>query len=171
MPFLNEYYKIKKSVVNILVNDEEFVRLLTNSEPDDMPAKYLIEQLMDDGSLHYGQIHLYDFIPGETQTAESHVCIEVMENKMDTVFAGKFILQIDVFVPEELMNMYGNIRRDAIAARIDFLLNGQHIVLGQVERAGGGLAKPIQHWRQRVMRYQVTGWNRSYDEKTYDDYT
>lgn len=168
MPYLSELFKIKKKVVNILINDEELMTLLADGEPKAMPANYLIEQVLDDGSYHTGQIHLYDFIPGNTATAESHICIEVVEDEVDTVFAGKYYLHIDVFVPEKMMNMFGNIRRDAIAARIDYLLNGQHLVLATLKRIPGGLSKPIQGWRQRYIAYEVTGWNRSYDEKSFD---
>lgn len=170
MPFLNEYYSIKKKIVNILINDEEFVKLLSDNEEQAVPAHNLIEQMLDDGTMHYGQIHLYDYMPGETSTAESHVCIEIEQQPVDTVYAGSFVISIDIYVPEILMNMFGNIRRDAIASRIDFLLNGQHLALDQLERLGGVLDKPIQGWRQRTLYYSTAGWNRSYDRKAiYED--
>lgn len=165
MPFLSEYYTIKKKLVNIFINDEKLISLIGNKDPDYLPASYMIEQMLDDGSMHHGQIHLYDYVPGESSTAESHVCIEITEDETETIYAGKFLIAIDIFVPECLMNMYGNIRRDAIAQRIDELINGEHVSLADLERIGGDLSKPIQGWRQRSLYYVTSGWNRSYEDR------
>ena len=161
MPNLGQFVKYKKQIAMAILNDPECVDLISNGTyHGDYPAVSLLEQVLSDGRYVPGQVHLYDFIPDVASDSRVHVNIEIDEDAMSTVAVGLYTIEILVMVPVDLMNMYGNIRRDALAARIDTLINGStEYGFGRVERRAGSLGIPAPKVRSRRLKYSVKDWN------------
>ena len=161
MPNLSEFHDYKKKIAQAFLSDSEFVKLVTNNEYDGAyPAVDLLEQVLSDGSYHSGQVHLYDYIPDVATSGMVHVCIEIDDSKIYHVATAEYIIEIMIIVPVPLMNMYGNIRRDAIASCVDRILNGKtDFGFDRLERRPGSLGIPADKQRSRKLRYSVKGWN------------
>ena len=115
MPNLSEYTEIKKMVAKMIVSDRTCVDLITNTNnKEPLPAARLIQT-----KNAINQIHLYDFIPGVTESAKVHVCVEVYDFPPTSVAVGIYELCIYCIVPDELMAMDGAVRRDELVAAID----------------------------------------------------
>lgn len=158
---LDQYYRYKKYIAQIILNDQKCVDLLTNSTyQGELPAQELLEQLKEDQTYVSGQVHLYDYIPDPETEADSHICIEIDDIGTNTVAVGEYQIEINIIVPISLMNMYGNIRRDALASRIDYLINGdKNLGFGRVKRRMGGTGIPSVKFRSRRLRYMVQDFN------------
>src|SRR5574344_1800917 len=155
MANLSEYTDYKKILVKAIINDRECVNIISNKTTLELPAKSLIET-----SEKTNQIHLYDYIPGTKNDGITHVCIDVDDGPTITNNVAGFYVCIDVIVPEALMVMNGQIRRDALAEAIDRLINGsQEYGFGEVKRVQGARGVPMDGYRGRELRYYVKGWN------------
>ena len=151
MPHLSEYTEYKKKVVNLILKDAECVELITGVENTTLPAVSLLNK----------QVFLYDYIDETTTDAKVFVCIEVDEGEVRTPAVGWMHLWIYIAVPKVLMNMEGEIRRDALAQRIDELLNGNlDFGFGKLERKPGGRIVLHDSFRGRFLHYHVRDWNR-----------
>lgn len=151
MPHLSEFTEYKRKVVNLILNDEECVELITGAEGTSLPAVSLINN----------QVFLYDYIDETTTDAKVHVCIEVDDGDVRGPAVSGVHLWIYVAVPKSLMNMNGEIRRDALANRIDTLLNGnKDFGFGKLDRKPGGRIVLHDSFRGRFLHYYVLDWNR-----------
>ena len=77
MPNLSEYTDIKKKIVKLIVNDRDCVDLISNTTAMALPATGLIQT-----PKAKNQIHMYNYQPGVSEEAKSHVCIEVFDGKI-----------------------------------------------------------------------------------------
>ena len=151
MPHLSSLTDFKRLILNKLLNDREMVNLLTNSENHTLPAKDLLNR----------QVYLYDYVDGTIKSDHSILCIDADDSWAETPAVSKFLIEIIIAVPKSLMDMPGNIRRDAIAQRIDRLLNGStEFGFGRLERKPGGRIQLNEAMRARMLRYSVEDWNR-----------
>lgn len=164
MPFLSEFTKYKKIIAKAICEDPNCVALIMNKNVEDVtvPAYDLIESVDQAGNRHRGQIHLYDYLPGTEEVGEVHVCVEVEDAKVVKGAVANFDIHIYIIVPENLMVMYGQIRRDALAAAIDNLINGStNFGFGKLERVmGGGSFLAVNKWRGRELVYTNEDYNR-----------
>ena len=156
MPNLSEYTEIKKMVAKMIINDRTCVDLITDTNgTEPLPAARLIQT-----KNAINQIHLYDFIPGVTESAKVHVCVEVYDFPPTSVAVGIYELCIYCIVPDELMAMDGAVRRDELVAAIDKLLNNKAgFWFGTFERLQGKCSQPVEGFRCRALRYRVEAWN------------
>ena len=77
-------------------------------------------------------------------------------------FDEKKVTEVDIliFVPTMLMVMDGGVRRDAIAAAIDRLVNNNlSLGIGEVRRIPGACKEPMDGYRLRILRYRVGNYN------------
>lgn len=162
MPFLSEFTRYKKQIAKAICEDAECVSLITNNDSPTVPAYDLIESVNEAGNRHRGQVHLYDYLPGTEEVGEVHVCVEVEDAKVVKGAVARFDIHIYIIVPENLMVMYGQIRRDALAAAIDNLLNGRtDFGFGKLTRmVGGGNFLAVNKWRGRELVYTNEDYNR-----------
>lgn len=162
MPFLSEYTKYKKNIAKAICEDATCLSLITNTDNPTVPNYDLIESVNQAGLHHRGQVHLYDYLPGTEEIGEVHVCVEVEDDDVVKGAVGHFDIHIYIIVPENLMVMYGQIRRDALAAAIDNLLNGStNFGFGKLERkVGGGNFLAVNKWRGRELVYTNEDYNR-----------
>nr|DAU68506.1 MAG TPA: hypothetical protein [Caudoviricetes sp.] len=155
MPNLSEYTDIKKKIINLIVHDRECVDLISNTTGKTLPAADLIQT-----SKSVNQIHPYDFMPGSTEQAECHVGVEVYDDKIINNAVARYEVDILIFVPTVLMVMDGGVRRDAIAAAIDRLINNNlSLGIGEVRRIPGACKEPMDGYRLRILRYRVGNYN------------
>ena len=156
MPNLSEYTDIKKAVASAVVNDRACVDLITdtdNTEP--LPAARLIQT-----KTAVNQVHMYDYIPGVTESAQVHVCVEVYDLVPTSVAVGAYELCIYCIVPDKLMTMNGAVRRDELASAVDRLFNNKAgSWFGTFERLQGKCFQLVEGFRCRVVRYRVQAWN------------
>ena len=116
---------------------------------------------MPAGSLLNKQVFLYDYIDAATTDAKVFVCIEVDDGNVRGPAVTGAHLWIYIAVPKSMMNMDGEIRRDALAQRIDELLNGNmDFGFGKLERKPGGRIVLHDSFRGRFLHYYVLDWNR-----------
>lgn len=162
MPFLSEFTKYKKLIARAICEDTECVSLITNTDNPTVPNYDLIESVNEAGNYHRGQLHLYDYLPGTEEVGEVHVCVEVEDMKIVNGAVANFDIHIYIIVPENLMVMYGQIRRDALSSAIDKLLNGRtDFGFGKLKRiVGGGNFLAVNKWRGRELVYTVEDYNR-----------
>jgi len=162
MPFLSELTKYKRLIAEAICNDAECVSLITNKNNPTLPAYQLIESVNEAGNRQRGQVHLYDYLPGTEEIGQVHVCVEVEEAKVLNCAVGNFEIHIYIIIPENMMVMYGQIRRDALAAAIDNVLNGRtDFGFGKLERmVGNGNFLAVNKWRGRELVYGNSDYNR-----------
>ena len=155
MPNLEELKAYKRTIVGLIVNDRDCVNLITNTTNMTLPAASLI-----DTEVSENQIHLYDYVPGTVEDQRVHVCIEVADSVSRSKNVRDYIIEIDVIVPESMMRMTGDVRRDAIAVAIDKLINANpNFGFETVESLPGQYGIPVEGFRDRSIRYRVSGWN------------
>lgn len=156
MSNLSEFKEIKRAVAKAIVSDRKCVDLITNTNGTvPLPAAELIET-----PTAFNQVHMYDYIPGVTEEAKVHVCVEVYDLAPSSVAVGNYELAIYCVVPESLMVMDGAIRRDEIVAAIDDVMNNKAgSWFGSMERASGKCAELAHGLRGRLIRYNVQSWN------------
>ena len=155
MPNLSEYTDIKKKIVKLIVNDRDCVDLISNTTAMALPATGLIPT-----PKAKNQIHMYNYQPGVSEEAKSHVCIEVFDGKIINGAVAWYEVDISIIVPEMLMVMDGEIRRDAIAAAIDRLVNNNLALgIGSVTRIPGACKEAMDGFRSRIIRYRVGNYN------------
>lgn len=151
MPHLSEFTEYKRKVASIILNDAECVELITNKKNTPLPAASLIND----------QVFLYDYIDETTTDSKVFVCIEVDEGEVRGPAVMEIHLYVHIAVPVSMMNMHGEIRRDAIAQRIDRLLNGNlDFGFTKLEREYGGRFVLHNSFRGRTLHYRVRDWNR-----------
>ena len=151
MPNLSEFVSYKKTIGQLLYSDRKLVDLLTNTTNKTLPARDLVNN----------QIWYYDYIDETVTDAKCYLCLEVDDVATKTPAVTSFQLYIWVIVPKSLMNMDGNIRRDAIASRIDELINGKvGEWFGTAERNPSKRQRVNTTFRARLLTYTVQGWNR-----------
>lgn len=162
MPFLSELTRYKKLIAKAICEDKDCVALITNTDDPQVPNYDLIESRNEAGRLHLGQVHLYDYLPGTEEVGQVHVCVEVEDSKVVKCAVAHYDIHIYIIVPENLMVMYGQIRRDALAEAIDKLLNGStKFGFGKLERTiGGGNFLAVNKWRGRELVYTNEDYNR-----------
>lgn len=158
---LDQYYRYKKRIARLILSDKKCVDLITNADYGGaLPAEALLEQTLSDGAYTPGQVHLYDYIPDAETTADTHICIEVDDAGALTEAVGSYKIEINIIVPTALMNIFGGIRRDALASRIDYLINGEkELGFGRLKRVCGGVGAPSAKFRSRKLAYTVLDWN------------
>ena len=157
MPNLSEYKEYKAKLVKAIIENADCVALITNTTGTTLPAKSLI-----DTPSQVNQIHLYDFVPNTTDEAKTHVCIEVFEGPAINNNVAGFYIEVEIIVPETLMIMSVDTRRDALAVAIDKLINGNpDYGFGHVTRSTGGLDIPASGFRGRRLKYYIRDWNMS----------
>ena len=151
MPHLSEYTEYKRKVINLILNDETCVELITGAEGTALPATSLVNK----------QVFPYDYRDETTTDAKVFVCVEVDEGDVRGPAVSGIHLWIYVAVPKSMMNMNGEIRRDALTQRIDTLLNGnKDFGFGKLERRPGGRIVLHDSFRGRFLHYHVLDWNR-----------
>jgi hypothetical protein len=151
MPHLSESTEYKRRVVNLILNDAECVELITGVKNTTLPAASLVNN----------NVFLYDYIDETTTDAKVYVCIEVDDGDVRGPAVTGVHLWIYVSVPKSMMNMNGEIRRDALTHRIDELLNGnKDFGFGKLERRPGGRIVLHDSFRGRFLHYYVLDWNR-----------
>lgn len=151
MPHLSSYTEFKRTLANIFLRDREFVDLVTNTENHPLPASDLLSR----------QVFLYDYIDGTIKEDKTYVCIEVDDGPTATPAAAYFTICIYIAVPKSLMEMNGEIRRDAIAQRVDQLINGStKFGFGKLKKKPGGRFLFNEAFRCRVLNYSSEDWNR-----------
>lgn len=162
MPFLSEFTRYKKKIAHAICEDADCVKLITNTDNPTMPDYDIIESVNQAGIHHRGQLHLYDYLPGTEEVGEVHVCVEVDDSNTVKGAVAKFDIHVYIIVPENMMVMYGQIRRDALAAAIDRVLNGRDdFGFGKLERVrGGGNFLAVNKWRGRELVYSNEDYNR-----------
>lgn len=162
MPFLSEFTKYKKLIARAICEDTECVSLITNTDNPTVPNYDLIESVNSAGIHHRGQVHLYDYLPGTEEVGQVHVCVEVEESRVINSAVARYEIHVYVIVPENLMVMYGKIRRDALAAAVDTVLNGRtDFGFGKLTRTvGKGDFLAVNKWRGRELVYTIEDYNR-----------
>ena len=151
MPHLSSITDFKRTIVNKFLRDRKFVDLVTASEDHELPASDLLSR----------QVFLYDYIDGTVKADRVYVCVDADDSWEETPAVTQFEIYISIAVPKSLMDMNGEIRRDAIAQRIDQMLNGStEFGFGKLKRKPGGRAQFSEAFRARVLRYSVENWNR-----------
>lgn len=151
MPHLSSLDDFKRIIVNKFLRDRQFVDLVTNSADHELPASDLLSR----------QVFLYDYIDGTVKADRVFVCVEADDNWPETPAVSLFDIYITIAVPKSLMDMSGKIRRDAIAQRIDEMLNGStEFGFGKLKRKPGGRVNFSEAFRARVLHYSVENWNR-----------
>ena len=90
------------------------------------------------------------------------MCVEIEESRVVNGAVANFEIHIYVIVPENLMVMYGQIRRDALASAIDKVLNGRtDFGFGKLERMlSDGNFLAVNKWRGRELVYGNPDYNR-----------
>ncbi|MDD4279373.1 MAG: hypothetical protein PHX74_06520 [Candidatus Sumerlaeales bacterium] len=151
MPHLSEFTEYKKNVASLILNDSKSVELITGEKDTALPAASLIND----------QLFLYDYVDSTVEDAKTYVCIEVDEADVKSAAVSGIMLYVYIIVHKSLMNMSGEIRRDALCQRIDVLLNGNHdFGFGKLERRPGGRFSVNDSFRGRSLCYYVLDWNR-----------
>lgn len=151
MSHLSSFTAYKKLIVNKLLNDRKFVDLVTVSDDHELPARDLLNR----------QVYLYDYVDVTIKTDKVLVCIDADDTWAKTPAVSGFQIEIIVAVPKSLMDMPGEIRRDAICQRIDEMLNGStEFGFGRLERRPGNRFQLNEALRSRILRYSVDDWNR-----------
>ena len=151
MPHLSALTEYKKVMINAFLRDRRFVDLVTNTSDHPLPASDLLSK----------QVFLYDFIDGTVKDEKVYVCIEADDSWVANCAVSQFNISIYIAVPKSLMDMNGEIRRDAIAQRIDELINGStDFGFGKLKRKPGGRLQFNEAFRGRVLNYTVEDWNR-----------
>lgn len=134
-----------------MLRDREFVNLVTAVPDYPLPAADLLNK----------QVFLYDYIDSTVKDEKVYVCIEADDGVAYSCAVSRFDMYIYIAVPKYLMDMNGQIRRDAIAQRIDTLINGStDYGFGKLERKSGGRIRLSDEFRGRVLHYTVEDWNR-----------
>ncbi len=155
MPMLSELTKWKRKIANILLNDAEFVELVSLKNDLTLPAASLIGD----------NVYLYDYIDETVKDEKVLICIEIDEGDYVNPQSRMFNLHIYVAVHRNLMNFiddngHGAIRRDSICERIDHLLNGRTDLGFKKIKAGyGGRILFSNDFRTKDMHYTLQGWN------------
>lgn len=155
MPMLSELGEYKRKIINIFMNDQELVDLVSCKDNYPLPANNLIGK----------NFYMYDYIDETVKDQLCLVCIEIDESNFINPQARYFDLHIYVAVHKKLMeytdkNGKSAIRRDAICARIDALLNGRtDLGFGKVEAAYGGRIVFADDFRAKDIHYRLKGWN------------
>ena len=151
MPHLSSVDDFKRIIVNKFLRDRQFVDLVTNSTNHGLPASDLLSR----------QVFLYDYVDGTVQADKVFVCVEADDNRVKTPAVSLFDIYITIAVPKSMMDMNGKIRRDAIAQRIDEMLNGStEFGFGKLERKPGGRLQFSDAFRAKLLHYSVENWNR-----------
>ena len=151
MPHLSEFTEYKKKVLNLIVKDKTCVELITATSNPTLPATSLINK----------QLFLYDYIDETVSDEKVYVCVETDEGDVKGPAVTGVHLWIYVIVPKSMMNMSGEIRRDALVGRIDTLLNGNlDFGFGKLERRIGSRFNLHDTFRGRSLHYYVLDWNR-----------
>lgn len=120
MAYLSELTEFKRRIANLIVNDEMLVELISGEQGKTLPAADLIGK----------NVFLYDFVDDTLKDARTLVCLEIDEQDSTSPTARDFELHVYVCVHKSQMNFIdengrGQIRRDLIASRIDWLLNNR----------------------------------------------
>lgn len=164
MAFLSEFTSYKRKILRAICSDQDCVALITNTECPATPNYDLIESVNEAGIPHRGQVHAYDYVPGTEEEGDTHVCVEVEEIDTRNGAVARFQIHVYIIVPENLMVMYGEIRRDALAAAIDNLLNGRtDFGFGKLKRKAGRTFLAVNKWRGRELIYEAQDFNRICD--------
>lgn len=162
MPFLSEFTKYKKMIAKAICEDTACVSLITNTDTPTTPNYDLIESVNSSGRSRRAQVHLYDYLPGTEEVGEVHVCVEIEESRVINSAVARYEIHVYIIIPENMMVMYGKIRRDALAAAIDNVLNGRtDFGFGKLTRGvGGGNFLAVNKWRGRELVYKIEDYNR-----------
>ena len=120
MAYLSELTEYKRRIANLIVNDEMLVELISGEKGKALPAADLIGK----------NVFLYDYVDDTLKDARTLVCLEIDEQDYTSPTARDFELHVYVCVHKSQMNFVdedgrGQIRRDLIASRIDYLLNNR----------------------------------------------
>ena len=120
MAYLSELTEYKRRIANLIVNDEMLVELISGEKGKALPAADLIGKY----------VFLYDYVDDTLKDARTLVCLEIDEQDYTSPTARDFELHVYVCVHKSQMNFIdedgrGQIRRDLIASRIDYLLNNR----------------------------------------------
>lgn len=120
MAYLSELTEYKRRIANLIVNDEMLVELISGEKGKALPAADLIGK----------NVFLYDYVDDTLKDARTLVCLEIDEQDYTSPTARDFELHVYVCVHKSQMNFIdedgrGQIRRDLIASRIDYLLNNR----------------------------------------------
>ena len=107
MPHLSEFTEYKKKVLNLIVKDKTCVELITATSNPTLPATSLINK----------QLFLYDYIDETVTDEKVYICVETDEGDVKGPAVTGVHLWIYVIVPKSMMNMSGEIRRDAHAGQ------------------------------------------------------
>lgn len=151
MPHLSSLTDYKKTMINCFLRDPELVELITGEQGHALPASDLLDR----------QVFLYDYIDSTVQDDRVILCIETDDGAAYSCAIARFELHIFIAVPKSKMSMDGKIRRDAIAERIDTMLNGStQYGFGKLTRRAGGRVLFNNTYRTRVLHYTVEDWNR-----------
>lgn len=151
MANLSELTAFKTRVLNLIVNDRVCVDLIANASNRPLPAKDLLNK----------QIFMYDFVDETVTDSNVYVCLETDRTRTNSVSTGEFWLYVTVLCHKSLMAMKGQIRRDALAQRIDELFNGDELGVGKVQLMDSRRFKVPNNsmYFGRNSAYRVYGYN------------
>lgn len=156
MPLLSELEEYKLKIINMIVNDPDCVEFISGNKSMPLPA----------GSLIYDRIFPYDYIDETVKDQKSFVCIEIDEGDSTAPQSRYFDVHIYVAVHKSLMKYTddkgrGGVRRDAICAAIDRLMNGSvDLGFGEVKAAYGGRIIFSNDFHAKDLHYRILGKNR-----------
>lgn len=164
MPLLSELEEYKRRILNLVINDEDCVELITGQKGLTLPAAELVNN----------NIYLYDYVDETVKDQKCFVCIEIDEGDSTAPQSRYFDIHIYVAVHKSLMNYIddngrGGVRRDAICAAIDRLINGSvDFGFDRVEAAYGGRIILSNDFHAKDLHYRVLGknqWGEALDRK------
>lgn len=155
MPNLSDFTSIKKKVLHTILSDRECVDLITNDSDIRLPAESLLDK----------QVFLYDWIDDTVTEAKTFISVDVDVPYVDSIATANFDLFIYIAVHKSLMSMNGEIRRDALASRIDYLINGNlDFGFAKVELSNVSRFRQGKEFFGRTLVYRVHHYNRIGDK-------
>jgi hypothetical protein len=143
---LEEFFSYKNTLMKALCTDAEIMRLLEVSG----------------AKLPYGRVFPFELVPEAVSEAQTLICFDAdvidAENKTFLVPA----LYVWVFTHKSKMRLpEGGVRIDALASRVDKLLNGSRdFGLGELNLARVGRFSPNDDYQGRVLAYRARDFNR-----------
>lgn len=153
--FLDEFFDYKNKLMELLCSDLELMKLVTGNDDltqNDMPLRSAIYRL----------IFPYEFTPETTEHAESYICFDVDIDKVyNKTFLNPTLAVFAICHKSNLRTPHSGVRTDAMASRIDAILNGnREFTLGTLELKSVERFVPITDFQGRVLIYTGDDWNR-----------
>jgi hypothetical protein len=151
MAFLEEFSRIKGTILQQFLSSQDFVDLVTNSK--DYTAPYL--------NLRYTQVFPYPWLDDTISEEKTFVCFDLDSPRVNSQTIKTINLTIWQFSHENLIKMANGTRTDILSSCIDKILNG-FVGAGasQIELTGTRRINPAKRFYGRQLEYTINDINR-----------